>query len=729
MERVCLSLVSEADVVFAQKEEGKASEEIALKAIATIAKARKSENLNNFILTGEQSMTATLSVDEALRRLNVESKLEELDQSMLQYLFQSARQDRPGQWTEDAIHALEFHIKEQKAVDAATWPVGLITHGNTCYLNSLLQYYFSIKPLRDIVLKYDQYKWDTSKQGEKSVRVGQTMVTKVEIEGGQKFAEELQRLFERMIRSRDSAVKPEADLICRAFLKPSYYKMMEKQEADVTMTNAEDEKVTENDLVTSPTATLNDGGKESDGSSMTLVGDGSDDVVMNDTDTPSTSPGINGTDQTKDGKEVPPPLPPRKFSTTKEEALAQAEANARMQQDVTEVHDFITTLLRSGMSPTGHDYGNEQEDLLRDLFSIETARIRVKGGVEGQPKTESESAIQLNVPEESKESIGIYSALDEVFDLQPQADEDRSIEAFRSLTRLGPLVQISIPRIGYNKEEGRAYKSRAVVRLEDELYFDRYIDRSHPQILSKRRQCWEWRKQLRALQLELDGLEYCEIAGMTGPQALRATLDKIVDFDSDNSELAELGVEQIPADPELTGILLTECDRVEKRVVELKEDISSLQKQLDAQFQEHKNIKYRLAAVFIHRGSYGSGHYWIHIHDFANSIWRTYNDETVEKLTNMKHVFEAPADALDGTPTYAVYVAEDKAQEFIDPVCRDPEPAPDSAPATTPQSTFAEDTSGVAAPPVVHTIDPKLVHEGGNQTWDTERSVAEGVKW
>ncbi|TWU78238.1 ubiquitin-specific protease ubp2 [Metarhizium rileyi] len=37
-------------------------------------------------------------------------------------------------------------------------PVGLHNIGNTCYLNSLLQYLFTVKPIRDIVLNYDDVK-------------------------------------------------------------------------------------------------------------------------------------------------------------------------------------------------------------------------------------------------------------------------------------------------------------------------------------------------------------------------------------------------------------------------------------------------------------------------------------------------------------------------------------------------------------------------------------------
>lgn len=69
----------------------------------------------------------------------------------------------------------------------ADWPVGLENIGNTCYLNSLLQFYFTVKPLRDMILDIDKYQeMEVTDEVVARKRVGGRKVTKKEVERAKK---------------------------------------------------------------------------------------------------------------------------------------------------------------------------------------------------------------------------------------------------------------------------------------------------------------------------------------------------------------------------------------------------------------------------------------------------------------------------------------------------------------------------------------------------------------
>lgn len=66
------------------------------------------------------------------------------------------------------------------------WPVGLQNIGNTCYLNSLLQFYFTVKPYREMVLDFENNKTDLDEESLKTKKVGSRKVSKLEVERSQK---------------------------------------------------------------------------------------------------------------------------------------------------------------------------------------------------------------------------------------------------------------------------------------------------------------------------------------------------------------------------------------------------------------------------------------------------------------------------------------------------------------------------------------------------------------
>lgn len=67
----------------------------------------------------------------------------------------------------------------------AEWPVGLQNIGNTCYLNSMLQSYFTIKPLRELVLGIEDFLTTVNEENIGSKRVGGRLITKDEVNRSQ----------------------------------------------------------------------------------------------------------------------------------------------------------------------------------------------------------------------------------------------------------------------------------------------------------------------------------------------------------------------------------------------------------------------------------------------------------------------------------------------------------------------------------------------------------------
>lgn len=66
------------------------------------------------------------------------------------------------------------------------WPVGLENIGNTCYLNSLLQFYFSVRPYRQMVLDFEKFKMTINDESLSKKQVGSRKVSQKEVERSQK---------------------------------------------------------------------------------------------------------------------------------------------------------------------------------------------------------------------------------------------------------------------------------------------------------------------------------------------------------------------------------------------------------------------------------------------------------------------------------------------------------------------------------------------------------------
>ena len=84
-------------------------------------------------------------------------------------------------------------------------PVGINNIGNTCYLSSLLQFFFSFKSLRECILDFNVISLDKSVEIE--CKMNSMCINKVVV------VEKLQKLFKEMQESNSSAVTPDKRLV------------------------------------------------------------------------------------------------------------------------------------------------------------------------------------------------------------------------------------------------------------------------------------------------------------------------------------------------------------------------------------------------------------------------------------------------------------------------------------------------------------------------------------
>ena len=139
-----------------------------------------------------------MDVGHAYNRLSIDDRT--VDDDTILAAYNVLASDSPSQIPElkraltviadskDSVILKSFLRSEEvsNSNTSSEWPVGLENIGNTCYLNSLLQFYFTVKPLRDLVLNFDQYKMPIDEPSYENKRVGSRKVSKREVERAQR---------------------------------------------------------------------------------------------------------------------------------------------------------------------------------------------------------------------------------------------------------------------------------------------------------------------------------------------------------------------------------------------------------------------------------------------------------------------------------------------------------------------------------------------------------------
>ncbi|KAL9027046.1 MAG: hypothetical protein Q9196_004378 [Gyalolechia fulgens] len=739
-----------------KEEENLAEEATARQAVSLVAQHRKSAALKQWLDTGVLG-EVDMDVGQAYNRLQIDDR--SISDDFILSAFQLFHQEAPSQ-VDDLRSALRAIAKDRKShtllsfLDSGMattgyplgeWPVGLANIGNTCYLNSLLQFYFTIKPLRELVLEFDEYKMDLTVDNLVQKMVGSRKISRQEVQRAQSFVYGLQKLFHCMITSPTFHVAPELELARltlvtqpleaalrrrsttsgnrpslgeingRPVLGPMPPPILEavadsakspakldeipvngdnkcgkigadtsseetllgndpaEGAADQEMLDPESEesqqqqqRILEDKENLPPSKMASDRPATPDSSLQPLAESSPSRIneqpraAETNYDLPQPqSPKVSDKAVIAPPPNRPPPFPPRPQTEEQKQAIVE-EVQLGAQQDVTEVISNVLFQLECAIKATAFDPSGEQIDLIKQLFFGKQKSYTSNPQGVLRMKEQFFSNLIVDVASGPKH---IYEALDGAFDEQEVEVEGSLRPQYTTITHLPPVLKIMVQRVQYDQKKASAFKSINHLGLEETIYMDRYMDSEDDDLIQRRKESWEWKRQLRQLETRKADLIQTELE-MNMPDALIATKEYL-------DQLSEDDAFEVPA---------TLRERVENAAAEARDELScndtllDLSSSISSQFVDLQTLPYRLQSVFIHVGSATFGHYWIYIRDFEKNMWRKYNDESVSAVTDISQIFDQDPSERPPTPYFLVYVKDELKDQLVSPLCRDVPP-------------------------------------------------------
>jgi ubiquitin carboxyl-terminal hydrolase 25/28 len=571
------------------------------------------------------------------------------------------------------------------AVDQS--PAGLNNIGNTCYLNSLLQYYFVIEPLRDYILGYNEVfnsEEFESNEKYKTRRIGGRTVNIRETERSYQFMYQLRDLYYQLIHENDKCVTPSRELAYLAF-SPISFEVEFEEEANCEIIGSkaigpektsqqlleltqdeyfevekhEPENQTDNDVVDLTTA---------------------DDYEMVDAEPPVSGPICLDTSSTDDDnntddiqvieakKLIKPVHENKKTAAICKISADQFECafDIGSQQDVTECISNVLIQIESAMKPDQLDETNEQLDMIKRLFYGKTKqrlvpvdKYKKEEIADGNVRTKVESFLNLivNIGDHPKD---IYDALDTYFTEDLLDLEDGEVKRSLTIIELPNILQIQIQRVQFDRERLIPVKSNEPIPFDEKLYMDRYLETDDETLINKRKEIFHWRRRVVELNRQKEEIMKTNEQGMTIRDVMKTTRDYLK-----SDLIAELG---ISIDMNTLEVLDLEIDRLDTEITNITNELNTLQRNISQQFQGFNKVGYSIFAIFIHRGQASYGHYFIYIRDPKSDVFRKYNDEEVSEVP-IEEVFNF-SKGNTATPYYLAFI-KDELLDKITPLQRD----------------------------------------------------------
>jgi ubiquitin carboxyl-terminal hydrolase 25/28 len=567
---------------------------------------------------------------------------------------------------------------DSSLLPAENWPAGLDNIGNTCYLNSLLQYYFCIKPLRDLILTFDEREINIDHlHGDR--KIGGRKVEDLEIQRSNQFIYHLRYLFYEMIHTDSRCVQPSKALAYLAFLPLSQKVTFLSQSQvkppfdgndleDTEVIEIEDAENFINDidnpiLVTSPKSDpmeleYNNTVEQLDPvilvSEKSIFTDSSKTSVIDDTEMEIIEPTPDECDPQSESQSIPVLLP---ISTDQIESTIEVGR----QQDVTECIENVTYQIETALEPEKVDEDGEQYDLIKKLFYGKIKQtITPIENTKKKPRISFERFFSLiiNVSDNPK---NIYDSLDNYFSEDLVKLEEGDCKKSLTIADLPEVLQFHVQRVMFDRERLMPYKSLQPIPFSEKIYLDRYLETDDPEILNKRNEVFMWKSEIQQLNEKKNKiLQQDKESKLNVLDSLEAT-KKFLESKINPHETLCIKHSTIEVIQNEIDELKFELQSIESRLLELHNMVSK-------QFSSYTKVGYSIFAIFIHRGEASYGHYWVYIKDPHRNVFRKYNDELVTEVP-LTEVFNFN-EGNTATPYYIVYVKNTLEMDYVDPLKR-----------------------------------------------------------
>ncbi|MCO5549583.1 hypothetical protein L7F22_003055 [Adiantum nelumboides] len=604
-------------------------------------------------------------------------------------------------------------------------PAGLNNIGNTCYLNSVLQYFYAIKPIRERILEAGQVAAEAKKViNAERLQVGGRKVSQREIDRSHQFVKLLSQLFSAMMTSPMTAVTPERELAYLALVSSS------REESLTDIVDGEGEKGASSNAL--------EGSHNSAATDMTLVEEPktyNTDVDGSTKENAAEPIGPQNAINIPSPVPAPPALPARPLlentevgqrrnslmqvgaqqdvSECLDNVMFQVEAALTAQEidDVSKTNNVSEIAAKDALIAANEDEWTTEGDLLRRLFLGRTQqRLELQGEEEkndvkgGSVHMKKEVFKILPIVVMEEEGKDIHDGLDGFF-----AEEILTHASGRPMTRAVSLIdppavlQIQLQRVQFDRKKGRSFKSQAHLAFEETIYMDRYMDfniqnAEDRKRIEKRKEERVAREKIAALHARIRSLKPTEEGSKIATRALErsgsylASLQKIksplrnIDQKESGSDGEENAVPPSGGIPEelLEGdfntFLEQESKRVEEEIKKAEDSINELKTEIESLWVEERKVEYVLASVFMHRGEASHGHYFLNQRKLgpkvqseqqqqpSSSTWFKYNDNIVQEIS----VGDVLKDKTGATPYLLSFVRKDLQDHMslFDTICR-----------------------------------------------------------